>query len=204
MGIIIYNREDVSMKRDIKFYFKLFASMFYISAFTFGGGYVIVPLMRKKFVNEYHWIEEQEMLDLTAIAQSTPGPIAVNAAILVGYRVAGYLGSMITIIATVLPPLIILSVISVVYTAFINNLIIQYILRGMKAGVAAVIIDVVISMIISLMKDKKAIPIIVMISAFAATFVFKINVVIIILLSGLIGAVSMYYSKYARKSGESK
>lgn len=192
------------MKRDIKFYFKLFASMFYISAFTFGGGYVIVPLMRKKFVNEYHWIEEQEMLDLTAIAQSTPGPIAVNAAILVGYRVAGYLGSIITIIATVLPPLIILSVISVVYTAFINNLIIQYILRGMKAGVAAVIIDVVISMIISLMKDKKAIPIIVMISAFAATFVFKINVVIIILLSGLIGAVSMYYSKYARKSGESK
>lgn len=192
------------MKRDIKFYFKLFASMFYISAFTFGGGYVIVPLMRKKFVNEYHWIEEQEMLDLTAIAQSTPGPIAVNAAILVGYRVAGYLGSMITIIATVLPPLIILSVISVVYTAFINNLIIQYILRGMKAGVAAVIIDVVISMIISLMKDKKAIPIIVMISAFAATFVFKINVIIIILLSGLIGAVSMYYSKYARKSGESK
>lgn len=192
------------MKRDIKFYFKLFASMFYISAFTFGGGYVIVPLMRKKFVNEYHWIEEQEMLDLTAIAQSTPGPIAVNAAILVGYRVAGYLGSMITIIATVLPPLIILSVISVVYTAFINNLIIQYILRGMKAGVAAVIIDVVISMIISLMKDKKAIPIIVMISAFAVTFVFKINVVIIILLSGLIGAVSMYYSKYARKSGESK
>lgn len=192
------------MKRDIKFYFKLFASMFYISAFTFGGGYVIVPLMRKKFVNEYHWIEEQEMLDLTAIAQSTPGPIAVNAAILVGYRVAGYLGSMITIIATVLPPIIILSFISVVYTAFINNLIIQYILRGMKAGVAAVIIDVVISMIISLMKDKKAIPIIVMISAFAATFVFKINVVIIILLSGLIGAVSMYYSKYARKSGESK
>jgi len=104
-------------------------STFYLSAFTFGGGYVIIPLMRKKFVNEYHWIDEKEMLDLTAIAQSTPGAIAVNAAILVGYRLAGYLGSMITIIATVLPPLIILSLISVAYTEFINNLIVKYILR---------------------------------------------------------------------------
>lgn len=192
------------MKQDIKFYFKLFSSTFYISAFTFGGGYVIIPLMRKKFVNEYHWIDEDEMLDLIAIAQSTPGPMAVNAAILVGYRMAGYLGSLITIIATVLPPLIILSAISVAYTAFIDNLIIKYILRGMQAGVAAVIIDVVISMIISLLKEKKALPIIVMISAFTASFVFKINVVIIILLCGLIGAISTYYSKHLKKSGESK
>lgn len=192
------------MKRDIRFYFKLFTSTFYISAFTFGGGYVIIPLMRKKFVNEFHWIEEQEMLDLTAIAQSTPGAMAVNAAILVGYRMAGYLGSMITIIATVLPPLIILSAISVVYSAFISNLIVKYILRGMQAGVAAVIIDVVISMVTSLIKERKVLPVIVMIGAFTASFVFKINVVIIILVSGIIGALSMYYSKYGKKSGETK
>lgn len=184
------------MNKNIRFYFKLFTSTFYLSTFTFGGGYVIVPLMRKKFVSEYHWIDQTEMLDLTAIAQSTPGAIAVNAAILVGYRLAGYFGSMITIIATVLPPLIILSLISVVYTAFIHNLIIQYILKGMQAGVAAVIIDVVISMIISLVKEGKVLPIIMMIGAFTATFIFKINVVIIILVSGLIGAVSMFYSKY--------
>ena len=183
------------MKRNTSFYFKLFTSTFSLSAFTFGGGYVIIPLMRKKFVSEYHWIDETEMLDLTAIAQSTPGAIAVNAAILVGYRLAGYFGSMITIIATVLPPLIILSFISVAYEAFINNLMIKYILRGMQAGVAAVIIDVVISMTISLMKEKKLLPIIVMIGAFIATFVFKINVIIIILVSGLIGAISVYYQK---------
>jgi len=179
-------------------------STFYLSAFTFGGGYVIIPLMRKKFVNEYHWIDEKEMLDLTAIAQSTPGAIAVNAAILVGYRLAGYLGSMITIIATVLPPLIILSLISVAYTEFINNLIVKYILRGMQAGVAAVIIDVVISMVISLMKERKVVPIIVMIGAFTATYTFQINVIIIILVSGLIGVISIYYSKYVKKSGEVK
>lgn len=192
------------MKRDIRFYFKLFTSTFYLSAFTFGGGYVIIPLMRKKFVSEYHWIDEKEMLDLTAIAQSTPGAIAVNAAILVGYRLAGYIGSMITIIATVLPPLIILSLISVAYTAFINNLIIKYILRGMQAGVAAVIIDVVISMIVSMVKERKVLPIMVMIGAFTATFIFQINVIIIILVSGLIGAMSMHYSKYTKKSGEIK
>ena len=74
------------MKKDFAFYRKLFCSTFYLSAFTFGGGYVIIPLMRKKFVEQYHWIEEEEMLDLTAIAQSSPGAIAVNASILITGR----------------------------------------------------------------------------------------------------------------------
>ena len=106
------------MKKDIKFYFKLFASTFHLSAFTFGGGFVIIPLMRKKFVDQYKWIDEKEMLDLTAIAQASPGAIAVNAAILVGYRLAGVIGEMITILGTVLPPLLILSVISLAYRHF--------------------------------------------------------------------------------------
>ena len=71
---------------------KLFISTLYLSAFTFGGGYVIVTLMKKKFVDDYHWIEENEMLDLVAIAQSSPGPIAVNGAIVVGYKLAGMPG----------------------------------------------------------------------------------------------------------------
>ena len=94
------------MKKDFAFYRKLFCSTFYLSAFTFGGGYVIIPLMRKKFVEQYHWIEEEEMLDLTAIAQSSPGAIAVNASILIGYRLAGLFGALVTVLGTVLPPLI--------------------------------------------------------------------------------------------------
>ncbi len=192
------------MKRDVKFYLKLFSSTFYLSAFTFGGGYVIIPLMRRKFVNEYQWIEENEMLDLTAIAQSTPGAIAVNAAILVGYRLAGFLGSLITIIATILPPLIILSFVSIAYTAFIHNLLIKYILRGMQAGVAAIIIDVVINMVMGLVKERKIIPILIMIGAFIAVSIFKINVIIIILISGLIGIITLWYSNYVKKCGETK
>ena len=192
------------MNKNKKFYFKLFASTFSLSAFTFGGGFVIIPLMKKKFVDQYKWIEEKEMLDLIAIAQSSPGAIAVNVAILVGYRLAGILGAMITIIGTVLPPFIILSIISVAYTAFIDNLIVKYILRGMQTGVAAVIIDVVISMIIELLKERKVLPVMVMIGAFVATFFLNINVIIIIIVSGIIGAVSMYYTQYVKKSGDLK
>jgi chromate transporter len=192
------------MKKDIRFYLKLFTSTFYLSAFTFGGGFVIISLMKKKFVDEYHWIEEKEMLDLTAIAQSSPGAIAVNASILVGYRLAGVPGAMLTILGTVLPPLIVLSVISVAYTAFRDSLIVKYILRGMQAGVAAVIIDVVISMVISLVKDKKAIPIMVMIGAFAANFIFQVNVIVIILICGIIGVLSMHCYKSVGKSGDIK
>ena len=77
------------MERKRNVLWNLFVSTLYLSAFTFGGGYVIVSLLKKKFVDEYHWIEEEEMLDLVAIAQSSPGAIAVNAAILVGWRVGG-------------------------------------------------------------------------------------------------------------------
>ncbi|MGB4659842.1 MAG: chromate transporter [Mobilitalea sp.] len=186
------------MKKDIKFYFKLFSSTFYLSAFTFGGGFVIIPLMRKKFVDEYKWIDEKEMLDLTAIAQSSPGAIAVNAAILVGYRLAGVLGAMITILGTVLPPLLILSVISVAYTEFRDSMIVKYVLKGMQAGVAAVIIDVVLSMMIDLIKERRVVPIAVMIGAFLVSFFLDINVAFVILASGMIGGIAMYYSKHVK------
>lgn len=192
------------MNKNAKFYLKLFTSTFYISAFTFGGGFVIIPLLRRKFVEQYKWIDEKEMLDLTAIAQASPGAIAVNAAIIIGYRLAGLTGAAITTFATVLPPLITLSIISIGYTAFRDSLIVQYILRGMQAGVAAVVIDVVISMGYEILKEKKIIPIIVMVSAFIATFIFNLNVMIVIIVSGLIGAISLYLTKNIKKSGDMK
>ena len=88
------------MQKKRKVLLKIFVSTLYLSAFTFGGGYVIVTLMKKKFVDEYHWIEEDEMLDLIAIAQSAPGAIAVNGAIVVGYKLAGMIGALTAIIAT--------------------------------------------------------------------------------------------------------
>ena len=80
---------------------KLFLSTLYISSFTFGGGFVIVTFMKKKFVDELHWIDEQEMLDMTALAQSSPGAIAVNAAILVGWQVEGLIGMIVAVLGTI-------------------------------------------------------------------------------------------------------
>ena len=134
------------MKSKSEILLKLFVSTLYLSAFTFGGGYVIVTLMKKKFVDQYHWIEENEMLDLIAIAQSAPGAIAVNGAIVVGYKLAGMAGAVTAIVATIIPPFVIISLISVFYNAFRSNSIISQMLEGMQAGVGAVIASVVYEM----------------------------------------------------------
>ena len=134
----------------------LFFSTFKLSACTFGGGFVIIPLLRKRFVEELGWIEEQEMLDLAAIAQSSPGAIAVNASILVGYHVARIPGALLTVLGTVLPPLVIISVISLFYQAFRDNAIVNMAMAGMLCGVAAVIFDVVINMTRTVLQKEAA------------------------------------------------
>lgn len=174
-------------------YAKLFFSVFKLSACTFGGGFVIVPLMRKRFVEELGWIEEQEMLDMTAIAQSSPGPIAVNASILIGYHVAGIPGALLTVLGTVTPPLIIISIISLFYQAFRDNAIVNLVMAGMLCGVAAVIFDVVIDMVKQIIKGKRVLPVLVLIGAFVAVRFFSVNIIIIILVCGVIGALDSLY-----------
>ncbi len=166
---------------------KLFVSVLYISAFTFGGGFVIVTFMKRKFVDELHWINEEEMLDMAALAQSSPGAIAVNAAILIGWRVAGFSGMLVAVIGTILPPLAILSVISFFYAAFASNRYVALVLKGMQAGVAAVIFDVVLGLGSGVIKQKKGIYLFIMIAAFAANVFFDVNVIFIILAAALIG-----------------
>ena len=169
-------------------YLTLFVSTFQLSACTFGGGFVIIPLMRKKFVEELGWIEEQEMMDLTAIAQSSPGAIAVNASILVGYHVAGIPGALLTVLGTVLPPLIIISVISFFYQQFRDNGIVNMAMTGMLAGVAVVICDVVINMAKTILQQKHVLPVLVLAGSFTAVRFFNVNIMIVILVCGMIGA----------------
>ncbi|QIK57221.1 chromate transporter [Erysipelothrix sp. HDW6A] len=159
----------------------LFSSSFYLSTFTFGGGYVIVPLLRKKFVEDLNWIEENEMMDLVAIAQSSPGSLAVNATILIGYKIDGVRGALITTLGTVLPPLILLSIISYFYVAFKQNIYINAALGAMAAGVAAVVIDVVIKMYKNVMQDKRNDSLIIMVLVFIAGYFLNINIILIIL-----------------------
>lgn len=176
-------------KPNVGILWRLFTSMLYISAFTFGGGFVIITFMKKKFVDQYHWIDEQEMLDYTALSQSSPGAIAINAAILVGWRTGGLLGMIAAVLGTVIPPVAILSIISFFYAAFATNPYVALVLRGMQAGVAAVILDVVCNLGHKILKEKSALNICIMLAAFAATFFFDVNVIYIILAAAVIGIV---------------
>lgn len=168
---------------------KIFISTLYLSTFTFGGGYVIITLMKKKFVDEYHWIEEDEMLDLVAIAQSAPGAIAVNGAIVIGYKLAGLIGALVSIIGTILPPFLIISVLSVFYNAFRSSFLISQMLEGMQAGVGAVIAAVVYEMAGGIIHNRSVLSNSIMLAAFIASCIFGLNVIYIILFCGLLGAV---------------
>ena len=90
------------MKKENHKLWILFKSMFVLSACTFGGGFVIVSLMKKKYVEELEWLEEDEMLDVTAITQSAPGPLPVNASVIIGYRLSGIVGSLIAVAGTII------------------------------------------------------------------------------------------------------
>ena len=178
--------------KKLKLYLSLFRITFSISAFTFGGGYVVIPMMRKYFVNGLELISEQELLDMAAIAQSTPGAIAVNIAVLVGYRISGIIGAIISCIGTVLPPLLILSVISLFYKSFRDNRVISAILKGMEAGVAATIVDLVIDMGQGILKEKNLLLTLMAPIAFLASFIFNINVLVIIIFCSILCFIQTY------------
>lgn len=179
---------------DKKKLWKLFISTLYLSAFTFGGGYVIVTLMKKKFVDDYKWITEKEMLNFVAIAQSSPGAIAVNGAIVVGYQIAGFVGVLVSTLGTIIPPFVIITILSFFYDAFRENVWISLMLEGMEAGVAAVVTAVSYEMAFGIVKEKDKMLIIMMVIAFIANAILNVNVIIIILVSILIGLIKSFVS----------
>ena len=164
-----------------KILLKLFLSMLYLSAFTFGGGYVIVTLMKKKFVEELKWLDESEMLDITAITQSSPGPLPVNASVIIGYRMGGIIGSLTAILGTIIPPMLIISVISMFYTEFRTNTYIAIALQVMRAGVAAVIMDVVWNLAANVCKTRRFLYVGMMTVSFIATFFLGVSAMVVIL-----------------------
>lgn len=177
-------------------YFTLFRISFSISAFTFGGGYIVIPMMRKFFIEELQLLEESELLDMAAIAQSSPGAIAVNLAVLVGYRIAGLPGAIITGIGTITPPILILSVVSLFYKSFRDHRIISAILKGMEAGVAATMVDLIIDMSQSLIREKNLLLRVLAPLAFVASFVFDVSVIIILAVCVLIMLVQSFIASF--------
>lgn len=176
---------------------ELFLSTFRISASTFGGGFVIVPLLKKRFVEELKWLEEEEVLDLIAIAQSSPGPIAVNASILIGFKALGIKGALVAILGTVLPPLIIVSIISLFYRAFRDSKFVSLMMTGMLCGVSAVLSDVVINLIKGVYKRRSVLAIIILLASFVALRFLEVNIMFVILSVAVIGVIKALTEKEA-------
>lgn len=153
----------------------LFGINLYISAFTFGGGYVVVPMIRKYFVDGKNLFSEEELMDMAAVAQSTPGAIAINLSALSGLRTAGFAGAAVSSAAAILPPLLILSAISGCYTAFSTNPAVAAVLRGMQAGVAALIVDLVIDMTRMILRERLVFFSLMVPAAFIAASVFRVS-----------------------------
>ena len=185
-------------------YTQLFFSTLKLSACTFGGGYVIVPLMRRRFVDELGWLGEQEMLDLTAIAQTVPGAVAVNASVLVGHRLGGMRGALTAGLATVLPPLVILSVISYFYAAVRGSALVGLAMGGMLAGVAAVIADAVVSLVRGIGKQKRALPFLLLAAAFAMVRLLGVGIVPTLLVCALVGVADSALRLRGAKGGAKK
>ena len=177
-------------------YSRLFFSTFIISAFTVGGGFVLIPLMKAKYVDEYGWMKENESLDLVSIVQSAPGAVAVNASIIMGYRLGGILGTFTALLATVLPPLITLTVVSYCYDAFATNPYVRMFLKGMQCGVTAILLDVVLGLLMKQIKKKLALPLLIMAGTFIASYFLKIDIMHIILVDAVIGFFLMRDSQY--------
>lgn len=165
----------------IKLLLWLFKTDILVSSFSFGGGYVVLPMIRKYFVEEKGLFGEDELMDMAAIAQSSPGAIAINLATLCGKKTAGRIGAAVAGIGAVLPPLVILSFVSAFYEQMVSDPTVAAVLKGMEAGVVALIVDVVWYMSRIIAEKKEPLPVLMIPAAFAAAFIFELNALTVIL-----------------------
>ena len=155
-------------------------------------------------MSELKWLEEDEMLDVTAITQSAPGPLPVNASVIIGYRIAGVMGALTAILGTILPPMVIISIISLFYDQYRTNPYIATALQVMRAGVAAVIFDVVINLAGNVVKTGRILYMAMMVVAFVATYLFDVSAMIIIFICLGIGLVDLFLDLKKNTAGKLK
>ena len=172
-------KEGFGMKKgDSKTLFAVFSTFLKIGAFTFGGGYAMIPLIERETVERRGWIEEKDILEIVAIAESTPGPIAINAATFVGWRVAGFWGAFCATVGVVIPSFVIIAAISYVLAAFEHLKAVRYAFFGIRAGVLALILKALVSMYRQCPKSLFAY--LAMGAAFVLVAFLKVNVIAVV------------------------
>jgi len=158
---------------------KIFFVTFKVGAFTFGGGYAMIPILQSEFVDKTGWIEEKDIMDVFAVAQSVPGVIAVNSCILIGNKIAGPRGGFTAAFGCVAPSFVIISVITLLYNSFITNVYVLGALRAIQAAVVALLLSAVVRLSKQSIKDKLCLIIAACVAA--VSFFLKINVVFILI-----------------------
>lgn len=166
----------------------LFLTFFKIGAFTFGGGYAMIPLIQKEMVENKKWISDEDILEIVAIAESTPGPIAINTATFVGYRVGGFLGALCATFGVVLPSFVVISVIAFFLRQFQDYKGVQYAFWGIRAGVLALILKALWSMYKS--APKGLVSYIIMAAAFVLVAFLNVNVLLVVIGCAIFGLVT--------------
>ena len=158
---------------------QIFCSFFKIGAFTFGGGYAMIPLIQREAVEKRKWVTDEDILDIVAIAESTPGPIAINSATFVGYRAAGVLGSACATLGVVLPSFVIILALSFILAQFQQLEAVRFAFAGIRAGVLALLVKALWTMYTKSPKGWAAY--VVMGAALILTAFFSVNVIFVII-----------------------
>ncbi|AOZ97623.1 chromate transporter [Butyrivibrio hungatei] len=176
---------------------ELFLTFMKIGGFTFGGGYAMIPLIQREVVHNKKWIKEGDILEIVAIAESTPGPIAINAATFVGYKVAGFAGAIAATVGVVFPSFLIILIISYVLKEFESFKGVQYAFNGIRAGVLALIIKALFNMYKQCPKNLYAY--IIMGTSFILAAFLHVSVLIVIIACALFGLVTYLVDKRRAK-----
>ena len=191
--------------KNKKMLWELFSTLFKIGLFTFGGGYAMIAFFESEFVEKKKWLDKEEFLDMVAIAESTPGPIAINSATYVGYKNAGVLGAACATLGVVLPSFIIIYVISLFLDAFLTFELVGYAFKGIQAGVVYLILSAGLKMLKGMKKNAMSVTILcavlVCMIAFSVLAV-DFSAILFILISGVIGLVVHFIGKIKAKRGE--
>ena len=190
----------------MKKYLDLFLTMLKIGLFTFGGGYAMIALLENEFIEKKKYLERDEFLDMVAIAESTPGPIAINAATYLGYKQLGFLGSITATVAICIPSVLIIFAISLFFDAFLSFTVVEYAFRGIQVCVIYLIFSAGLKMLKSMKKTVMSVAIVS--SVFLCMLIFsllavKFSTVFFILICGGIG-LFLYFLGIIRQRGEGK
>ena len=176
---------------------KLFGTFFKIGAFTFGGGYAMIPLMQREMVEKNGWISDEDILEIVAIAESTPGPIAINASTFIGYRLRGFWGSFVATLGTVLPSFIIIVLIAYLLKGFADIPVVKNAFFGIRAGVLALILKAFWTMFKK--NPKNAVSYAIMAGAFILAGVFDFHILLVLIACAITGLVASYLAERGNK-----